>query len=360
MNTKLQFSQRLLDWYHAYARRLPWRGLSDPYAIWISEIMAQQTRVDTVIPYFLRWMERFPNVQTLAKADEQDVLAAWEGLGYYSRARNMLKAAQIIHSEFDDQFPLKREDLEKLPGIGRYTGAAITSIAFHQPEPVLDGNVKRVLSRVFDLAVMVNTSAGEKKCWELAEQLIPEEQPGDYNQAVMELGAMVCTPRSPLCGQCPVSDLCQSFALGNQAQRPVMQPKPAVPTYTVAAAVFKRGNAVLIARRPSKGLLGGLWEFPGGKMEPGETLPLALVREIKEELGVEIRVGEPLGEYKHAYTHFKVRLTAFACELDGSEPQPLEASEIRWVPLADLEQFPMGKIDRSISRDLEGRHGLSG
>ena len=321
--------------------------------------MAQQTRVDTVIPFFLKWMERFPNLKSLANASEQEVLAAWEGLGYYSRARNMLKAAKTIEQVFSGQIPRTRAELESLSGIGRYTAAAICSIAFQLPEPVLDGNVKRVLARVFDLADPVNTPAGENKCWQLAEQLIPDEEPGNYNQAVMEIGATICTPRNPRCHSCPLNELCRSFALGNQVQRPVMQPKPFVPTFTVAAAVFINAGKVLIARRPSKGLLGGLWEYPGGKVEPGESLPQALSREIREELGAEIRVGEVLGDYRHAYTHFKVRLTAFSCELNGSEPQPLEASDVRWVPIIDLGRYPMGKIDRSISRDLEGRYGFS-
>jgi A/G-specific adenine glycosylase len=360
MNTNAYFSQKILKWYHLHARTLPWRGLSDPYAIWISEIMAQQTRLETVIPYYQRWMQRFPDVNMLASATEQDVLAAWEGLGYYSRARNLLKAARKIQAEYGGALPQTRRELETLPGIGRYTAAAISSIAFTQPEPVLDGNVKRVLARVFDLQVPVNNFEGEERCWSLAEQLMPREEPGDYNQAMMELGATLCSKHTPRCNECPVNDLCRSNALGNQDQRPVMQPKPQIPTYAVVAAVFFKNDLVMIARRPSKGLLGGLWEYPGGKVEAGETLPQALEREIHEELGVSIQVGTALGEYHHAYTHFKVHLTAFSAELNGSEPQALEASEIRWVPISELRQYPMGKIDRSISNNLEGHHGFSG
>jgi len=359
MEINLSFSQRLLIWYRQNARRLPWRGLTDPYAIWVSEIMAQQTRVETVTPYFTRWMERFPTVETLAAASEQEVLSMWEGLGYYGRARNLLKAAQIITVIFGGQLPRSLSQLERLPGVGRYTAAAICSIAFGQPEPVLDGNVKRVLSRVFDIDTPVNTPRGEKECWNLAGKLIPSEEPGDYNQAMMELGAMLCTPRSPACTLCPISDFCRAFSLGIQQERPVMLEKPTIPTYTVTAAILHRADRVLIARRPSKGLLGGLWEFPGGKVEEGETLQQALAREISEELGINILVLGKLGEYRHAYTHFRVQLTAFHASLDGNEPVALEASEIRWVKLSDLSSFPMGKIDRRISIDLERQNGFS-
>jgi A/G-specific adenine glycosylase len=199
MEINPSFSQKLLVWYRQNARRLPWRGLADPYAIWVSEIMAQQTRVETVIPYFTRWMGRFPTVETLAAATEQEVLSMWEGLGYYGRARSLLKAARIVTVTYGGQLPRNLIELERLPGIGRYTAAAVCSIAFGQSEPVLDGNVKRVLSRVFDIATPVNTPGGEKQCWNLAEKLIPSEEPGDYNQAMMELGATLCTPRSPAC-----------------------------------------------------------------------------------------------------------------------------------------------------------------
>jgi A/G-specific adenine glycosylase len=347
-----EISSRLLDWYRSQSRQLPWRGLSDPYAIWVSEIMLQQTRVETVIPYFERWLARFPNLEILANASEQDVLAAWEGLGYYSRARSLLKAARRLVSEAGGKIPADRQKLEQLPGVGQSTAGAIASIAFGMDEAALDGNIRRVLARLFDLRLPARSPEGERTLWDLARQNLPPGQAGDYNQALMDLGASLCSPRAPHCTACPLSDLCQARALGVQEERPVMKARPAIPHYTVTAAVMRRGEKILIAHRPSKGLLGGLWEFPGGKLEPGETLPDGLRREIREELGVNIRVGEPFGVYPHAYTHFRVTLHAFLSNLDGEEPQPLEASELRWVLPSELGDFPMGKIDRQISNKI--------
>lgn len=346
------FSQTLLAWYHQNARRLPWRGINDPYATWVSEIMLQQTRVDTVIPYFQKWLTLFPTLTALAHSNEQAVLNAWEGLGYYSRARSLFKAAGIVVEQYGGQIPSTRAELETLPGLGRYTAAAIASIAFGQDEVVLDGNVKRVLSRVFNLDIAVNTPTGEKLLWQKAETLLPPGQAGDYNQALMDLGATLCTPHTPLCSNCPVAELCQARQLGLQEERPVMEDKKPIPHYTVVAAVMHHENKVLIARRPYKGLLGGLWEFPGGKVEAGESLNEALKREISEELGVGILVNEKLGIYKHAYTHFKVTLHAFHAHIIAGEPQALVASELAWVTPLQLDDYPMGKLDRLISNDL--------
>jgi A/G-specific adenine glycosylase len=349
------FSQALLAWYRQNARQLPWREFHSPYSTWISEIMLQQTRVETVIPYYLRWLEKFPNVATLAASDEQTVLNAWEGLGYYSRARSILKTARLLHDQYHDELPADRQELEKLPGLGRYTAAAIASIAFGLDEVVLDGNVKRVLSRVWNLDIAVDTPAGEKLLWQKAEELLPHGEAGDYNQAVMDLGATLCTPRSPSCLFCPVQFMCAANRLGLQAERPVMSEKKAIPHIQVVAAVLHQGNTVLIQRRPSKGLLGGLWEFPGGKIEAGETPPQALQRELREELELEIHVGEPLGIYNHAYTHFKVTLQAFFAEITAGELLAHAASEIAWVEIDHLDDYPMGKIDRMISNDIPNR-----
>lgn len=346
------FSQALLAWYRQNARQLPWREFHSPYTTWISEIMLQQTRVETVIPYYLRWLNQFPDVAALAASDEQTVLNAWEGLGYYSRARSILKTARLLHEQYHDQLPADRQELEKLPGLGRYTAAAIASIAFGLDEVVLDGNVKRVLSRVWNLDIAVDTPAGEKLLWQKAEELLPHGEAGDYNQAVMDLGATLCTPRSPNCLLCPVQQICKARQLGLQAERPVMSEKKAIPHIQVVAAVLWRGDQVLIQRRPSQGLLGGLWEFPGGKIEAGETPPQALQREIREELELEIEVGEMLGTYHHAYTHFKVTLQAFHAEILSGQAQVHAASEIAWAKIDHLTDYPMGKIDRMISKDI--------
>ena len=347
-----KFSEQILDWYALLGRKLPWRGHLDPYAVWVSEIMLQQTRVEAVVPYFERWMSRFPSVADLAAASEQDVLSLWEGLGYYSRARNLYKAAKIVMEDYGGELPCDLAALRKLPGIGRYTAGAIASMAFGLDVATLDGNLRRVFARVFDVAELADSPAGEKILWALAEKHLPKGRAGDYNQALMDLGATICLPKNPRCLLCPLSGLCQARRLGIQEQRPVLKPKAAVPHYIVTAAVLWRDGKILLAKRPSKGLLGGMWEFPGGKIEKHETLEACLVREIREELGAEIQVGELFGVYQHAYTHFRITLHAFLCELTTGEPKPIEAAELAWVSLVDLDHYPMGKVDRQIARKL--------
>lgn len=350
---------RLLHWYGENARQLPWRDHPDPYAIWVSEIMLQQTRVDTVVPYFERWMKRFPTVDMLARASQQQVLGLWEGLGYYSRARNLHQAAQIVVNKYSGKLPRRVDLLLSLPGIGRYTAGAIASIAFGMDEATLDGNIRRVLARVFDLRQPVRSSAAEKKLWELAADHLPPGQAGQYNQALMELGATICTPRKPRCEQCPLTDMCKAFSLGVQEERPVKTPKAEIPHHIVTAAVIQREDRVLIAKRPPEGLLGGMWEFPGGKMQPGEDLESCLDREIREELAMEIIVGREMGIYQHAYTHFRVTLHAFQCRMNGEEPRKLHHSELAWAEPDELVEYPMGKLDRQIANDLAKPLGIS-
>lgn len=343
-------ADHLLDWYKENARKLPWRECSDPYAIWVSEVMLQQTRVETVIPYFERWMERFPEIASLAVADQSEVLNLWEGLGYYSRARNLHRAAKVVVEEYGGILPADIRALRRLPGIGRYTAAAIASIAFGLDEAALDGNIRRVLSRVFDVDEPDRSADGERRLWSLAKQHLPAGRAGEFNQALMDMGATVCTAKSPDCSKCPIREFCQAYALGIQDQRPVRQAKPKPPHYQVTAAVISRDGKIFIARRPQHGLLAGMWEFPGGKVHQGEGLRECLQRELMEELAVKVRVGEPVGVYEHAYTHFSITLHAFECRLgNGSEPQALEHSEFAWVEPGELIDYPMGKVDRQIA-----------
>ncbi len=348
------FAEKLLNWYAENAREMPWRGNPDPYAVWVSEIMLQQTRVDTVLPYFERWMRRFPDIQTLAEASQQDVLNSWEGLGYYSRARNFHKAAQIVIDQYNGQLPVDPSALKSLPGIGAYTAAAIASIVFGLDEATLDGNIRRVLARIFDVEHPLGTTLAEKRLWELARQNLPSGKAADYNQALMELGATLCSPRNPKCEVCPINEDCQAFKLGIQEQRPVKKKKSEVPHHTVTAAVIQQNGKVLLAQRPEGGLLGGMWEFPGGKKKPGESLHACLKREICEELGVDIEVGEPFGVYEHAYTHFRITLHAFCSTILSGTPQLLDHTDLRWVKPAEFSQYPMGKIDRQIANNLKG------
>jgi A/G-specific adenine glycosylase len=356
LDSQATLSSKLLAWFDQDHRALPWRGIHDPYLIWISEIMLQQTRIETVTPYFARWVERFPTIADLAAASEQEVLQLWEGLGYYSRARNLHTAARQVVAEWGGQLPSEREELERLPGIGRYTAGAISSIAFGKDEAALDGNIRRVMARVFDVREPARSPEGERKLWRHVEENLPHGRAGDYNEALMDLGSIICTPRTPRCLICPLQEICAARALGVQEERPVAVEKPQIPHYIVTAAILQREQAgrsqVLISQRPANGLLGSLWEFPGGKLEQGETLQQGLQREIMEELGVPITVGEPFGTYQHAFTHFRVTLHAFLCRIESGEPQLLHHSDLRWVQAGELSAFPMGKIDRQIAKRL--------
>lgn len=348
------FVHPLLAWYEANARELPWRSDCSPYCTWVAEVMLQQTQVDTVIPYFLRWMDRFPDTQALAAADEQEVLSYWEGLGYYSRARNLHRSAKIIESEWGGELPRTVKGLQTLPGIGPYTAGAIASIAYQEDAAAVDGNIRRVLSRVFDVREPARSPKGEQVLWSLAESNLPQGRAGAYNQALMDLGSLICTSKNPDCGNCPIESYCQARALGIQEERPVKLPRKQIPHYIVTAAIIRRDGRVLLAQRPKDGLLGGLWEFPGGTLEDtDEDLTACLMREIREELGVGLQVGEPFGAYQHAYTHFKISLHAFLCALeDDAQPKNLESEALAWVRTSELEAYPMGKVDRQIAKKL--------
>jgi A/G-specific adenine glycosylase len=352
--TKRLPAARLLRWATKNLRDLPWRvEPRDPYRVWVSEIMLQQTQVVTVIPYFRRFIERFPTVQALAAAPLDDVLKLWEGLGYYARARNLFRAARKVVAEFEGRLPDTVEELSQLPGIGRYTSGAIASIAFGRDAPVVDGNVKRVLCRVYAIRGDARQPAVQKKLWACAEANLPKGKGGRWNEAMMELGATVCTPRSPRCDECPLAGVCRARALGTQEQLPTKATKKRLPHYDVTAAVIRKRGRILIAQRPVGGMLGGLWEFPGGKVERGESLEECLRREIKEELGVEIEVDQPVTQVKHAYTHFRITLHAFECRLVSGRPRAIQVADWRWVRFDELGDFAFAVTDRKIIQALQ-------
>ena len=361
-----RLSSQLLAWYRDNKRTLPWRVPNpDSYAVWVSEIMLQQTRVETVIPYFEKWMRLFPNIIALANASEHDVLNAWEGLGYYSRARNFHKAAKIVANEHNGELPHDLVALRKLPGIGRYTLGAIASIAFGMDVPALDGNIRRVYARLFDISEPADLPVGEKILWQLAEDHLPKGQAGDYNQALMDLGATICLPKNPRCLICPLMKVCKARMNGTQEQRPVLRPRKDVPEYVHAAGVIINNGEVLLAQRPSQGLLGGMWEFPNGRVNGDPAKGLAKALKAGYSLKVRVEPGEPrgkrhpndrktkeLGIVRHAYTHFKVTVHAIQCAL-LSNPND---GNLKWVALDELDDYPMGKIDRQIAQRAQEYH----
>jgi A/G-specific adenine glycosylase len=345
-------TRSLLRWYASHKRRLPWRGPRDPYAIWVSEVMLQQTRVETVVPYYRAWMRRFPSVSSLAKASETEVLRLWEGLGYYRRAAALREGARQVMEDFGGRLPQSTAELRRLPGIGPYTAAAIAALAFGEDEIALDGNLRRVLARWMDLETDARTSEGEARLRSFARRLLPPGRSGDFNQALMDLGSQVCLPLEPRCDSCPVRVGCRARRAGTQGSRPVRKDRRRAPHRLATAGVLRQGRRVLIARRPRGGLLGGLWEFPGGKRRRGETPEACLRRELLEELGVRVTVGENIGQVRHAYSHFTVTVHAFECRLTRGQPAALEHDALRWVTPSRLARYPMGKVARSIARSL--------
>ena len=337
----------LLEFFDGRARPLPWRETDDPYAIWVSEIMLQQTRVETVIPYWERWMERFPTVEALAAADEASVLKSWEGLGYYSRARNLRKGAAVVRDRFGGRLPSDPDELRGVPGIGPYTAGAVASIAFGVPTPAVDGNVRRVLARLHD-------EPKPTAAWlrDRAAELVDPERPGDFNQALMELGATVCSPTSPACTGCPVATVCRAREAGTQALRPAPKPRGEVPhrRITVVAACHAGTDEVRVAlrRRPSAGLLGGLWEFPEWEHETDPPR------------------ATPLDEVDHVFSHFRATYRPFVIETVGVEgaaglpasalgPEGAGPEEPRWLTLDEIEALPLPVAQRKIAVQVADR-----
>ena len=353
------FRDDLPAWFDRARRPMPWRepgpdGRRDPYRVWVSEVMLQQTRVETAAPYFRRFMEAFPTVEALAAAPLDGVLKRWEGLGYYSRARNLHRAAQTVVAEHGGRVPSEEEAFRALPGVGPYTAAAVLSLSFGVPLAVLDGNVVRVLARVF--AVEADAKAGRTRSalQDLAQRLLDPERPGRWNEAVMELGATVCTPRAPACPRCPLAAVCRAYAERQPEAYPVTRKAKPVPHHTVAVAVIADdAGRLLVQRRPEDAMLGGLWEFPGGKREPDETVEAACAREVREELGVEVEVGVPVARVEHAYSHFRITLHAFRCRLVAGEPRSAHALPLRWVRPDELDDYAFPRANRRVIEALQ-------
>lgn len=338
----------LLQWFDAQQRDMPWRAEASPYRTWISEIMLQQTQVDTVIPYFNRFIDAFPDPQTLADADEQSVLKLWEGLGYYSRARNLQKAARMLLDEFGGELPEDYDELQRLPGVGPYVAAAITSIAFGHPVPVVDGNVLRVFSRFWGIEDDIRQSKVKTALFERLKPFIRKAPPADFNQGIMELGALVCRPKNPDCESCPIRRNCVARKESRVSELPFKSKKKAVPHYDIAVGVIWKKNKMLIGRRKSDQMLGGLWEFPGGKQEQGESLEKTVARECKEETGLTVTVTDAYCTVKHAYSHFKITLTAFRCEFVSGRATPKSTDELKWITLDQLDDFPFPTANKKV------------
>ena len=347
------FATKVLEWYQVHKREMPWRETKDPYKIWISEIMLQQTRVDQAWPYFERFIAQFPTVFELAVADQQQVLKAWEGLGYYSRARNLHAASKMIVEDFNGKLPESYDEIIKLKGIGPYTAAAITSIAFGKPNAVVDGNVVRVITRYFGIEEDVRSSKTTKEVQAHVDELISNEFPADFNQGMMEIGATICKPSNPDCLNCPIQSDCIATKMAKTDTIPFKSPAKKKPHKQIGVGIIEREDGkVLIALRPENVMLGGLWEFPGGKQEEGENIQQTVERELKEELGVEVHAYKEFMKLKHVYSHFSITLHAYSCTLISGEPKPKSSQEIRWVDISELEKFPFPKANKQLTKKL--------
>jgi A/G-specific adenine glycosylase len=341
--------KRLLAWYRANRRDLPWRRTRDPYRIWVSEVMLQQTQTVKVLEYYERFLERFPDIYALAQAPRDEVLKAWEGMGYYARARNLHRAASHVVESFNGRLPRDYEKLLSIPGIGPYTAAAVASIAFNRDHAVADGNVERVLCRWLKIQAPPKSSGGKKILRALAQWILPPRQARDWNQAMMELGALICAPRQPQCHLCVVAKYCRARQeLDDPAQLPVKSPRRVLPHHQIVVGLVWNDGKLLIDQRPNDGLLGGLWEFPGGKIENGERHAEALRRELREELAIEIEVGDYFMAVEHAYTHLRVTLHVYHCLYQSGEPKALGCQSWHWIEPSKLREFAFPNANRKI------------
>lgn len=356
------FQQELPAWFEKYRRDLPWRHRRTPYRVWVSELMLQQTRVDQVIPYYLRFLKRFPDVRALAEAPRDEVLKLWEGLGYYSRAVRAQATARALVDQHGGRFPRTLAGLQALPGIGPYTAAAVGSLAMGLDAAVVDGNVVRVLARVFACADDPRKPATRQLWQAWADALLPAGQAGVFNESMMELGATVCTPRQPRCAVCPLREVCVARREGRMESYPAKAKKAKVPHKHVGAALVVNGRGeLLIAQRHEASMLGGLWEFPGGKQEPGETMPACIARELQEELGIEVAVGELFVTVRHAFSHFTMDLHVHWARIRKGTPRAVDCADCRWVKPGQLNEFAFGRADQKVMEALaaQGWPGLA-
>jgi A/G-specific adenine glycosylase len=351
------FSNCLLAWFGANRRDLPWRRTYDPYHVWISEIMLQQTQMERGVEYFDRWVSLFPDVRAVADADELLVLKAWEGLGYYSRARNIRKAAGVLVAGHDGRVPDDYDRLLALPGVGPYTAAAIMSIAFDRPYPAIDANVARVFARLRDIDRPMKERGVQRELQALLAEMLAGVSPRDFNQALMELGALVCTPRNPDCSNCPVEAHCEALRADTVAERPVANGRAERIDIAMACAIVEHDGRIFIQQRQEEDIWGGLWEFPGGRLKEGETPEAAAVRELFEETELRAAGPRPFQTVIHHYTRYRVTLHSFLCTLRGSpEPRLHAASQCRWVEPEDLEQYPFPAGHRQLVAHLKQDH----
>lgn len=345
--------QDLLEWYGKQRRSLPWRATRDPYCIWVSEVMLQQTQVATVIGFYERWLRRFPDVATLAGADTEDVLRAWEGLGYYSRARNLQRAARDVVAHHGGNLPDSVAALLSLPGIGRYSAGAIASIAFGADEPAIDGNIVRVLTRLFALGGDPKRAPLAAQLWKLARALLPTGRAGDFNQALMELGATICTPKGPRCASCPIQRHCAALRADRVLDYPESAPRPVATLERRAVAWVKKGLRVLAVRAPADAARwAGMWQFPDVELSAARAPHTALAKGLEKSTGISVLVGERLLELRHQVTRFRIELEVFGCTASGGRARAIAYDEVRWTPVDELATLPMPAAHRKIARSL--------
>ncbi len=344
-----------MGWFEKNRRKLPWQNGTSrlakkerAYRVFISEIMLQQTRVDQALPYYQRWIKSVPSFEVLAKAPLQKLLKLWEGLGYYARVRYLKEAARIIVREHDGEIPPDYAKIRALPGVGDYTAAALASFIHRQPYLAVDGNNFRVLSRVLALPLSFSSQRDRKKLSEAGLKLLDPKRPGEFNRALMRLGAIICLPRNPKCRICPVNSFCKAYRDGSVRRFPVSRRKLKRPHFQIAAGIVWKEGKILIAQRNPEGLLGGLWEFPGGKRKPGETLAKACRREILEETGVAVRVGRLAQKIRQGYSHFSITLSVFHCSYEKGPPRALGCQRVKWVRPENLVKYPFPKANQKI------------